>query len=68
VQFTDWAHVSDSDKSYESKARASLGLGVRYKWQFLTFRLDYALKTEFDDFKPDRFNFSHIVFDLSQAI
>ncbi|MDR0516077.1 MAG: BamA/TamA family outer membrane protein [Fibromonadaceae bacterium] len=68
VQFTDWAHVNDSDKSYDSKTRASLGLGLRYKWQFLTFRLDYAMKTEFSDFKPDKFNFSHIVFDLSQAI
>jgi outer membrane protein assembly factor BamA len=68
VQFTDWVHVSDSDKSYDSKSRASLGLGLRYKWQFLTFRLDYALKTEFNDFKPDKFSFSHIVFDLSQAI
>jgi outer membrane protein assembly factor BamA len=46
----------------------SVGLGLRYKWQFLTFRLDYVLKTEFKDFKPDKFSFSNIVFDLSQAI
>ncbi|MDR3000075.1 MAG: BamA/TamA family outer membrane protein [Fibromonadaceae bacterium] len=68
VQFTDWVHINDSDKSFNSAQEMSLGLGLRYKWQFLTIRLDYALKTNFDSFGPDRFNFSHIVFDLSQAI
>ena len=68
VQFTDWARISDWDKSFNTAQEMSLGLGLRYKWQFLTIRLDYALKTEFDDFKPDKFNFSHFVFDLSQAI
>jgi len=68
VQFIDWANISDSDKSFNTDNAVSLGFGFRYKWQFLTFRLDYALKTEFDDFKPDKFSFSHIVFDLSQAI
>ena len=68
VQFIDWARISDSDESFNTAQEMSLGLGLRYKWQFLTIRLDYALKTEFDDFKPDKFNFSHFVFDLSQAI
>ncbi|MCL2101633.1 MAG: BamA/TamA family outer membrane protein, partial [Fibromonadales bacterium] len=68
VQFTDWVHISDSDKSFNSAQEMSLGLGLRYKWQFLTIRLDYALKTQFNDFKPDKLSFSHIVFDLSQAI
>ena len=68
VQFTDWVHVSDLDRSFNSAQEMSLGLGLRYKWQFLTIRLDYALKTKFEDFKLDKFNFSHFVFDLSQAI
>jgi outer membrane protein assembly factor BamA len=68
VQFTDWVRINDSDKSFNAAQEMSLGLGLRYKWQFLTIRLDYALKTTFDDFKPDKFNFSHLVFDLSQAI
>jgi outer membrane protein assembly factor BamA len=68
VQFTDWVRINDSDKSFDVAQEMALGLGLRYKWQFLTFRLDYALKTQFTDFKPDRFSFSHIVFDLSQAI
>jgi outer membrane protein assembly factor BamA len=68
VQFTDWVHIRDSDESFNAAQNMSLGLGLRYKWQFLTIRLDYALKTKFDDFKPDKFNFSHFVFDLSQAI
>ncbi|MDR1811949.1 MAG: BamA/TamA family outer membrane protein [Candidatus Fibromonas sp.] len=68
VQFLDWVHINDSDKSFSRAQEMSVGLGLRYKWQFLTFRLDYAMKTDFDDFKPDRFRFSHIVFDLSQAI
>ena len=68
VQFIDWVHINDWDKSFNSAEEMSLGMGLRYKWQFLTFRLDYAIKTQFEDFKPDRFKFSHIVFDLSQAI
>jgi outer membrane protein assembly factor BamA len=68
VQFSDWVRITDSDESFKAAQEMSVGLGLRYKWQFLTFRLDYALKTEFKDFKPDRFKFSHIVFDLSQAI
>jgi len=68
VQFIDWARISDSDESFSTAEEMSLGFGLRYKWQFLTIRLDYALKTEFDNFKLDKFKFSHIVFDLSQAI
>jgi len=68
VQFIDWARISDRDKAFNTAQEMSLGCGLRYKWQFLTIRLDYALKTQFEDFKPDRFKFSHIVFDLSQAI
>jgi len=68
VQFLDWARIDDSDKSFNKAQEMSVGLGLRYKWQFLTFRLDYAMKTAFKDFKLDKFSFSHIVFDLSQAI
>nr|AGS52209.1 BUsg_231 precursor [uncultured bacterium contig00052] len=68
VQFIDWARISDKDKSFDAAEEMSVGCGIRYKWQFLTFRLDYALKTSFMDFKPDPFKFSSIVFDLSQAI
>jgi len=68
VQFTDWVRISDSNEAYETTQEMSMGLGLRYKWQFLTIRLDYALKTSFNDFKLDRFKLSHLVFDLSQAI
>jgi len=68
VQFTDWARITDSNEAYETAQEMSMGLGLRYKWQFLTIRLDYALKTSFNDFKLDRFKLSHLVFDLSQAI
>jgi len=68
VQFTDWARITDSNDAYETAQEMSMGLGLRYKWQFLTIRLDYALKTSFNDFKLDRFKLSHLVFDLSQAI
>jgi len=68
VQFTDWVHIKDSDETYKIAQEMSMGLGLRYKWQFLTIRLDYALKTTFNDFKPDRFKLSNLVFDLSQAI
>ncbi|GBU24005.1 hypothetical protein R83H12_00625 [Fibrobacteria bacterium R8-3-H12] len=68
VQFTDWVRIRDSDELYKTAQEMSVGLGLRYKWQFLTIRLDYALKTSFNDFKPDKFKLSHLVFDLSQAI
>ncbi|MCL2260110.1 MAG: BamA/TamA family outer membrane protein [Fibromonadales bacterium] len=68
VQFIDWVNIGDSDESFSIAQEMSLGMGLRYKWQFLTFRLDYVLKTQFHDFKPDKFSWSHIVFDLSQAI
>ncbi len=68
VQFSDWVRIKDTDELYKTAEEMSVGLGLRYKWQFLTIRLDYAIKTTFDDFKPDRFKLSHIVFDLSQAI
>lgn len=68
VQFADWVRINDIDKSFEVREEMSVGLGLRYKWQFLTIRLDYAMKTQFEDFSLDKFSFSHIVFDLSQAI
>jgi len=68
VQFTDWVRIRDSNESYKTAEEMSVGLGLRYKWQFLTIRLDYALKTTFDDFKLDKFKLSNLVFDLSQAI
>lgn len=68
VQFTDWVYINDSDDSFNTAQEMSLGMGLRYKWQFLTFRLDYVLKTQFTNFKLDKFSWSHIVFDLSQAI
>jgi len=68
VQFTDWVRISDSNELYKTAEEMSVGLGLRYKWQFLTIRLDYALKTSFNDFKLGRFKLSHLVFDLSQAI
>jgi len=68
VQFTDWVRISDSNELFKTAEEMSVGLGLRYKWQFLTIRLDYALKTTFLDFKPDRFKLSNLVFDLSQAI
>ena len=68
VQFIDWVNISDSDESFNASQQMALGMGLRYKWQFLTFRLDYVLKTQFIDFKLDKFSWSHIVFDLSQAI
>ena len=45
VQFFDWAKVMDEESSlYIEESDASFGLGIRYHWQFLTFRLDPAAK------------------------
>ena len=83
VQFFDWARVMDTkDKLYEDAQEASLGLGIRYQWQFLTFRLDYAivkgLMTNEDcsdsestscrnNKKKKGFDWNRFAFDLSQA-
>lgn len=68
VQFFDWAKVTDQEADlYAEEEDASLGLGVRYHWQFLTFRLDYAFKKHFGDNSPEKFAWGRFAFDLSQA-
>ena len=73
VQFFDWARVVDcKDKSYEDAQEGSLGLGIRYRWQFLTFRLDYAIVTGISSYDEDKknsmkFKWGRFAFDLSQA-
>ncbi len=67
VQFYDWTYISDADPIYDQKQRASLGLGVRYRWQFLTLRLDYAFKKDFGNWGPEAWHFDRLAFDLSQA-
>ena len=69
VQFFDWAKVMDEEADlYEEEADASLGLGLRYHWQFLTFRLDYAFKKTFLNWDGmESFAWGRFAFDLSQA-
>jgi outer membrane protein assembly factor BamA len=71
VQFCDWAKVMDmnsKNKKYKDKQDGSLGLGIRYHWQFLTFRLDYAFKKGLTNWnKSEGFTWSRFAFDLSQA-
>lgn len=69
VQFFDWAKVMDEEKDvYEEEADASLGLGLRYHWQFLTFRLDYAFKKTFLNWDGmESFAWGRFAFDLSHA-
>lgn len=69
VQFFDWAKVMDEeDDVYAKESDASLGLGVRYHWQFLTFRLDYAFKKTFLDWDGmESFAWGRFAFDLSQT-
>lgn len=67
VQFYDWAAVTDNDPTYESARDESFGLGVRYRWQFLTFRLDYAFKKNLADWSPESFQWGRFAFDLSQT-
>ena len=68
VQFYDWAKVIDEDDDlYESETRESAGLGIRYKWQFLTFRLDYAFKKNLTNWDAESFAWGRFAFDLSQT-
>lgn len=69
VQFFDWAKVMDEeDDVYAMESDASLGLGIRYHWQFLTFRLDYAFNKNFSDHDwTEKFGWGRFAFDLSQT-
>lgn len=68
VTFYDWAHVSDVESEvYAGTTDASLGLGLRYQWQFLTFRLDYAFKKNMSEWSMENFAFGRFAFDLAQA-
>jgi outer membrane protein assembly factor BamA len=72
VQFCDWAMVMDTkdgrNDPYEDTQEGSLGLGVRYHWQFLTFRLDYAFKKGLTNWHTSEgFAWSRFAFDLSHA-
>lgn len=69
VQFFDWAKITDADADlYEEEEDASFGFGLRYRWQFLTFRLDYAFKKHFDDMSlSEPFALGRFAFDLSHT-
>ena len=69
VQFFDWAKVMDEeDDLYIEESDASVGLGIRYRWQFLTFRLDYAINKKMKNLGQwENFAWSRFAFDLSQA-
>ena len=68
VQFYDWTRVMDNESDlYKEQANEALGLGVRYRWQFLTFRLDYAFKKNLSDWSPEGFAWGRFAFDLSQT-
>lgn len=67
VQFYDWAYVTDDDPTYNDARDESFGLGIRYHWQFLTFRLDYAFKKNLTNWDPESFHWGRFAFDLSQT-
>ena len=68
VQFYDWTRVMDNEKDlYKEQAKEALGLGVRYRWQFLTFRLDYAFKKNLSHWNMENFAWGRFAFDLSQT-
>jgi len=69
VQFLDIARVADKDPSFSTALESALGLGLRYRWQVLTIRLDYTLRKQFDEiWALEPFEWGRISFDLSQAI
>lgn len=68
VQFYDWAKVTDEEKDlYKEESNESFGFGLRYHWQFLTFRLDYAFKKHLDSWDAESFAWGRFAFDLSQT-
>jgi outer membrane protein assembly factor BamA len=67
VQFYDWTRVVDSESIYKERECESFGFGIRYRWQFLTFRLDYAFKKDLSNWDPEPFGWGRFAFDLSQT-
>jgi len=67
VQFYDWTHITDSESIYNERECESFGFGIRYRWQFLTFRLDYAFKKDLSNWNPENFGWGRFAFDLSQT-
>ena len=67
VQFYDWTRVTDSESIYQERESESLGAGIRYRWQFLTFRLDYAFKKDLSNWDAENFGWGRFAFDLSQT-
>ena len=67
VQFYDWTRVVDSESVYKERECESFGFGIRYRWQFLTFRLDYAFKKDLSNWDPEPFGWGRFAFDLSQT-
>ena len=67
VQFYDWTRVVDSEGVYKERECESFGFGIRYRWQFLTFRLDYAFKKDLSNWNPEAFGWGRFAFDLSQT-
>jgi outer membrane protein assembly factor BamA len=68
VQFYDWTRVMDNEKDlYKEKTKEALGLGVRYRWQFLTFRLDYAFKKNLSHWNMENFAWGRVAFGRSQT-
>ncbi len=67
VQFYDWAKITDAESIYADRECESFGFGLRYHWQFLTFRLDYAFKKDLSNWDPEDFAWGRFAFDLSQT-
>ena len=67
VQFYDWTKITDAESIYAERESESFGFGLRYHWQFLTFRLDYAFKKDLSNWDPEDFAWGRFAFDLSQT-
>ncbi len=72
VPYYDWANVWDMG-SLDNKAGSgtALGLGLRFKLQILTFRIDYTFKKYLNrpfDFSDEGWEPNRLVIDLMQAI
>lgn len=67
VQFYDWTRITDNESIYAERQSESFGFGLRYRWQFLTFRLDYAFKKDLSNWNAEDFGWGRFAFDLSQT-
>jgi outer membrane protein assembly factor BamA len=68
VSFWDWTQVKDKKQDLKTEYANGIGMGIRYAFDFFTFRFDYTFKTNIGDpYSIEPFRVKSMEFDLAQS-